>query len=278
MIQTSVIIWTAISAFICFALPIAGFIIMQVKKQKITRPFLVGALAFFISQIVIRIPILTMVLPYMMWFIKLSMNSWLYGLFLGLTAGLFEEGARLIFIKLLCKRNRRYVDGIAFGLGHGGIEAIILVGVNLISMLVYFIAINSGTFDSLMARLDPAYVTAIYDQCIGLTAFDAALTGIERIMAVGAHIGMTVIILTGIKKNRSFLYLIIAILVHTALDAPILILPKVFGVGTLGVEIYIALFTAGLIIYTIKAKKKFSDIDQTLSEDKGQEEHSIEEA
>jgi uncharacterized membrane protein YhfC len=145
-------------------------------------------------------------------------------------------------------------------------------------MLVYFIAINSGTFDSLMARLDPAYVTAIYDQCIGLTAFDAALTGIERIMAVGAHIGMTVIILTGIKKNRSFLYLIIAILVHTALDAPIVILPKVFGVGTLGVEIYIALFTAGLIIYTIKAKKKFSDIDQTLSEDKGQEEHSIEEA
>jgi len=198
----------------------------------------------------------------MMWYNKLSLNPWLYGLFLGFTAGLFEETARLFFIKVLCRKNRRYIDGIAFGLGHGGIEAILLVGINAVTMLVYFIAINNGTFDSITTGLDPSYASAIYQKFTGITALQAALMGVERLIAIAAHIGFTMIVLTGIIKNSSVKYLIIAILGHTILDAPIIILPQVFGVGEMGMEIYLALCAAALVFYTIKARKNFIELDQ----------------
>ncbi|HHW31133.1 MAG TPA: YhfC family intramembrane metalloprotease [Clostridiaceae bacterium] len=262
MIKTSVIIWTVISTIICFGIPIGGFLLIQSRKQMVTRPFLAGALTFFLSQVVVRIPIFTLILPYMMWYNQLSLNPWLYGLFLGFTAGLFEEAARLFFLKVLCRKNRRYIDGIAFGLGHGGIEAILLVGINAITMLIYFFAINNGTFDSLTAGLDPSYASAIYQQYTGITALQAALMGVERIIAIIAHIGFSMIILTGIRKKRSFKYLVIAILGHTLLDAPIIILPQVFGVGEIGLEIYLALCAAVLMFYTIKVKEKYIDHDQ----------------
>src|SRR5665648_397773 len=47
---------------------------------------------------------------------------------LGLTAGLCEELARALGYYLL-KSSRKFADGVMLGLGHGGIEAMILIGI-----------------------------------------------------------------------------------------------------------------------------------------------------
>lgn len=46
---------------------------------------------------------------------------------LSLTAGPFEETGRLLIMSHLLRRPR-FADGVAFGLGHGGLEAAALVG------------------------------------------------------------------------------------------------------------------------------------------------------
>ena len=66
----------------------------------------------------------------------MSHNPWLYGLFMGGTAAIAEEFGRYIAVRFLLKKNRRYADGIAYGLGHGGIEAMLLIGVNNIANLI----------------------------------------------------------------------------------------------------------------------------------------------
>lgn len=81
---------------ICFGIPFGGMIIIGRKQKGVWKFFLAGLVAFTVSQICIRIPVLNLVLPHFAWFKAMQENAWLYGLFLGLTAGLFEEGARWI--------------------------------------------------------------------------------------------------------------------------------------------------------------------------------------
>lgn len=262
MIQTAAIAACIISLVICFALPIGSLVVMSMKKQRIVRSYLVGALAFFLSQMVTRIPLITWVLPNMNWFIRLSLDPVANGLFLGFTAGLFEEVGRFILIRLFLKKNRRYIDGIAFGFGHGGIEAILITGLSLINLLVIFIAINSGTFEQLMGTASAETASAVYAQCLAITPLNMLLGGIERILAVGLHIGLTMIVLTGIKKAKPVFYLAAAILIHTIVDATVVILPALTGINAIGLELVVAVFSALLILYTVQVQKTYHRLDE----------------
>ncbi len=261
MIRTSVIVACAISLVICFVLPIGSLLIMSGKKHRIVRAFFVGALAFVLSQVVTRIPLITFVLPTMNWYIRLSLDPVAYGLFLGFTAGLFEEIGRFLLIGLLMKNNRRYVDGLAFGFGHGGIEAILITGVSLINLLVLFISINSGTFDALMANTNTTTANAVYQQCLAVTPLNMALAGIERILAVGLHIGLTMIVMTGIKVGKPWRFLAAAILIHMLVDAAAVILPALTSIITIGLELAVAAFTVPLIAYTVFVKRTYDQLD-----------------
>lgn len=55
-----------------------------------------------------------------------------------LTSGIFEEGARWIVMRYWAKGVRTWPTGVAFGLGHGGIEALLLIGMNAINGVVLF--------------------------------------------------------------------------------------------------------------------------------------------
>lgn len=224
---------------VCFVLPIAGLIYLMIRKKGTGKAFIFGVLAFVISQLVIRIPILTLVLPQYVWFTILTMQPWNYGLFLGLTAGVMEEGARWIAIRFFLKERTDIEHGLAFGLGHGGIEAMILVGLNLVASLVMVI-VGQGA-------LLPA------------TPFMAFLAGYERLFTIGFHVGASLLVMYGIREGKAFRYLIAAIVLHTIMDAAIIILPAVYKVNSIGIEIYgtiVALITlaAGIYFYCRKNK------------------------
>lgn len=256
MISVSVIAALILSIIVCFGVPIGGLILLQKKAKKAIKPFLLGAATFLIAQVLLRIPILTYVLPNMTWFtIMQSTNVYLYSLFLGITAGLFEEVGRFITISLFMKKRQRYEDGLSFGLGHGGIEAMLLVGVNLISMLVFVIMINTNTFHT---NMEAANGTAdiIYKQCISLTAGTVLIGMVERISAMTFHVGATMMILAGFRKNQKLRFLLAAVLLHAALDASVGILPAAFGVSAIGLEIVVGVFALVMLLYTIWSRKK----------------------
>ncbi|MEG1311013.1 MAG: YhfC family glutamic-type intramembrane protease [Romboutsia sp.] len=256
MIESSVIVSLAVSTLICFLIPIISFIYFAKKHKKVPKSFLVGMLIFFVSQMLIRIPILIYILPNMMWFIKMQTNPYIYGIFLGLTAGIFEEVGRYVAFKYLLKNNREFDDGISYGFGHGGIEAILLTGVSCLSTLIICIIINNGTININSSGA----LSSLYNQCISLTPGLALISGIERISAMAIHIGLSMIVLYGVR-NRKMIYLFIAILVHTLINAPLVIFPQVFGVGIVGVEIYVficGLVLAGFSIYSKKLYQKDS--------------------
>ncbi len=246
-----------VSIAICFLLPIVSLLIMQGRKWKIAPAFFVGALAFFVSQVLIRIPLLSIFgqTPFMQ---QLSQNIVLYGLFLGITAGLFEECARFLFCKLMLKKHRRYVDAIAFGFGHGGIEAILLVGITLISSLVLYIAMNNGT---LVAMVGEEVAATVVAQFSTLTPLTSVLGGVERILAVMLHIGFSAMIFTGFVRNQPGKYLLLAILAHAFVDAFVVIVPSFISMSPVVLEGIVFVFAALGLLYALQAKKNFPVVE-----------------
>lgn len=255
MVQPSVIAGLGFSIAICFLIFVGVLIYLLIKDKNLLKSFFIGALIFFVSQLLIRIPILNNVLSSQMWFNKMSMNPWIYGIFLALTAGIVEEVGRYIAFKYILKNNHKWSDGISYGLGHGGIEALLMTGFSCVSLLIGCIMINNGAFDSLMNSEGANF---IYNQCISLTSTTTFIAGFERLCAISIHIGLSMIVLYGIR-NKKIIYIFISILIHTLVNAPIVIFPQVFNIGLVGIELYVfiwAVILGGFAFYSKRLYKK----------------------
>lgn len=255
MIENSVIVGLCFSTIVTLIAPIVIFIYCIFSKKKILKSFVVGILVFFISQIILRIPIISYILPNQIWYMKLSLNPYLYGIFLGLTAGIFEEVGRYIGFKYFLKNNYRYIDGLYFGFGHWGIEALLLVGINAVIFLFGFIAIKSGVDYNSSSLL-----SLLFSQSSSLTTMNSFIMGVERLLTMSVHISLTMIVLYGIKTNK-IRYLFIAILLHGLVDAGVVILPQRFNVSILGMEIYLLILSLIFLYFIFRFKEVFAKLD-----------------
>lgn len=213
--------------FITIIFPVTLFIYAIYKRLAI--PFILGAVSFFISQIVLRIPLLQFLHENSLSFTMLSVTQpVIYILIIGFSASLFEEIARFIMMTLLMKQ-RHWHAGFFFGAGHGGIEAIIFVGLQVVTTL----------FTS----------TAIYGNFF--------IGGIERFFAILLHISLSIIVLQSVAEKRYF-YLFFAILIHGIVDSIVgfvpMIIPAQFQL--LVIEGFLIFVSITVFIYTIYLKRK----------------------
>ncbi|GAB3807239.1 YhfC family glutamic-type intramembrane protease [Virgibacillus kimchii] len=215
--------------FISIGIPIFLFIYACVRKRYI--PFFLGVLAFLVSQVFIRIPILEYLQEHSTEYLMFrATQPVLYAILLALTAGIFEEIARFIMIRFFMKQ-RDWQSGFLFGAGHGGIEALLFVGINAFAMLF-----------SLTANV---YTAEFF------------LGGIERIFAMLLHIGLSIIVLQGVIQ-RKFLYVVLAILIHGSLNALVGILPLFMSPNSavITVQLSIAIIALAVFSYSLKIKRK----------------------
>lgn len=232
-----IIICLIIDILICFGIPLGYLIYIIVNKRQNIKFYFVGVCAFTISQVFLRLPILNKVLPNMTWFLTMeNFYPIIYCIFCGITAGLFEETARFIGFKAIIKGKDKidWSSGVAFGIGHGGIEAILITGFNCIAELIK--VINSNT-----------------DLSGSVTVINALMPGVERLLAMTVHVGLTLLVLYGIKV-KSKRYLVLAIFIHGVIDSFSGIIPAL-GFNIYLVEVWCAIWAIGLLIFAVKAKK-----------------------
>ncbi|MEG2054526.1 MAG: YhfC family glutamic-type intramembrane protease, partial [Oscillospiraceae bacterium] len=189
--------------FVALVLPLAAAVVLATRKKGYIKPFIFGVLTFVVFQVLTRIPILQMVLPKIFWYNVLTVSHpVLNGLFLAVTAAIFEEFGRYIVMKLFLKKRRRFYDAVSFGFGHGGIEAILFVGINTLATFLMY-----GT---LMASAENVF-----------------LSGVERLGTMVFHIFMSVLVMYSVSAKKP-IYLVFALLAHTAVD---FFLPQMMRAG-----------------------------------------------
>jgi len=255
MVNPGVITAFIVNIVICFGLPLGSILYVLIAKKRAFIPVLVGAAVFVVFQLITRIPLLQ-VLSAMPWYKDMAQRPWLYGIFLGFTAGLFEEGGRYLGYRTLLRNLSRWIDGFAFGVGHGGIEAITIVGLTNINNLFLALSINSGQFDQLAAQLPADVANQIVSQLTALQPLDAYLAGIERIFAFIIQIALSLLVLISVRERKLWIAGL-AVLAHTLVDAPVVILPGVFGANIYQIEMFVAAVAVLALVFIILSRQAF---------------------
>jgi len=190
-----------------------GLAIFMYRRYRISwLAVLVGALVFLVAQVLTRIPLLS-ALGQMPWYQQIAQNTFLVALFLSFTAGLFEEVGRWLGFRFLLKGRWETKNGIAYGIGHGGFEAIFLIGLSYINNLVISTLINSGQYETLIAPLAGAMADEIRNQLVNTPSVHFLVGGLERVMAIILHIALSLVVLNAVRQRRPILVLY-AILAH----------------------------------------------------------------
>ena len=224
MVSFATVLCCILTLFVSLVLPLAVLVFMMVKykKQGALSAWLLGAAGFFITQILIRLPILT-VLQSQSWFLAFSQNHlFLYAFSLAFTAGLFELAGRFAVAGLM-RKNLTFRRSLAAGLGHGGIEAMVLIGMTYVNNLIYIAMINSGAFDTVIAQtaamgVDTASLELIRNQLLGTSPALFLLSGLERLLAMTAHTAMSMLVCYGVASKKPLPCLLLCLGIHTLID------------------------------------------------------------
>jgi uncharacterized membrane protein YhfC len=178
--------------------------------------------------------------------------------FLGLSAGIFEEGARYLVLRWWAKEARSWRKGILFGAGHGGAEAIIL-GVLVIYGFLQFAALRNAdlakTFPTSQLDLAQRQVEAYWSA----TWYASLLGAIERFFTIPCQIAMAVMVMQ-VFTRKHIRWLFLAIAYHAMIDASAVVGIKYFG--AYWTEVGIAGFAtlSVILIFALRTPEPPADI------------------
>lgn len=248
MVTIPTIIACAIALVCCLILPPVLCVVFawKHKQQRLIAAWILGAAGFFVTQILIRVPILYW-LQGQSWFLTFSLNHlFLYAFVLAFTAGLFELAGRFGVAKLM--KNVSFNRSLAAGLGHGGIEAMVIAGSAYINNIAYSVMINAGIFDTVLAEaaamgVDVSQLYLIRDTLLTASPALYLLGGYERILAMTCHAAMTMIVCYSMHRGKAIRGALICLGIHTLLDLTA-------GISLLSGTV-LSQTTAYVIIYTI---------------------------
>lgn len=214
---------------ISIGIPVTVLIYAIIQRQ--IRPFILGVFAFIGSQVLFRIPILQLLEAHSVTYTMFqAMKPVMFAIVLGLSAGVVEESARFMMMRYLMPK-RSWQSGLLFGAGHGGIEAILFVGFSAIVVL--------------------------FSTSVTMYGNQFYIGGTERLFAMLFHIGLSLLVLRSVME-RHYLLLIVAILLHGAVNSLVGIVPLYFSSTSslIVIELSLVIVSISLFVYSVYLKRK----------------------
>ena len=251
-----------------FLLNVLGMILLPILLAfYLTRKFnlpwklvLAGAVTFVASQ-VLHIPLvygLTALFNNGVLSIPEAWTAVFNAVVLGLLAGIFEETARWILFKFSLKNVKTWAEGILVGVGHGGVEALLLGVIGLVSV-VSMIAMRNADLSAFGAppeqmelarqQVEEFWSTPVYMAFLGF---------LERVFAISLHLSLSVMVLYSVVFRKP-VWFWIALLWHAFVDAlAVYFLPII---GALGIEAVIGVCAIISLAILFWLRSKFISVE-----------------
>ena len=209
----------AVSVVLSVGTPIALFFVVRKRYGKGILPVLVGGAGFILFAMVLEQLLHAVVLrPGADGAAALTQRPFLYMLYGALAAGVFEETARFVSFHILKKRYEGFGTALKHGIGHGGVEAVLLGGISLVSGIVLSAMLNTMGAEGVSALGAP-----VLEQVQAIAATSPAMlliSGAERLMALGIQISLSVVVYYSVYQPRKVWLFPLAILLHALVDCP----------------------------------------------------------
>lgn len=256
MVNELSIFFIGLSAVLSLGVPVTCLIYFRRKRKIFWKPVLFGILVFVVMVLILEGLLNSYILQLnpvtSNWF---SDHPYMFAVYGGLAAGVFEEGGRFLAYSYLLKKYREWKDGLAYGIGHGGIEAVIIGTLGSVQTLVFALLINSGDFETLLGTGNGA-ISGLKDQLVNTSSFVFALSGFERIFAFVLQIALSLLVLYAVRHKR-MIFLLYAVLIHTGVNF-VAGLSQAFGLNIFLVEGFLCIVAILALVFIIKSKTWFS--------------------
>jgi len=252
-----------LNAGLMIGIPIVAAILIYKRGKSGFRPIWIGAVVFILSQVG-HIPFNQfLMLPGLKALgIEVAaqggISLWVLGAAAGLSAGVFEEVARYLALKFWLKKDANTLLPIKYGIGHGGVEALLL---GLLALFAFIQVLALGG-DGLEALLPADQVDLARSQIEAYWAVpwqQSLLGAVERISAMAFHIGASILVYKSVR-TKNLLYLVIAVVGHAVLDAFAVIGVKQLNLFVL--EGVLFLFAAGWLYWAWRIRE--IDLEEDL--------------
>lgn len=246
----------AVTVILAAGVPVGCFIYFYKKMRISWKPVLIGALVFAFFAL-----LLEQLLHHFMFQVNAQTAAWLknpywYAVYGSLAAGLFEEIGRYIGFRYVLHGYREWKDGLAYGIGHGGIEALLLGALTAINNLILSFLINSGGTMSEGGEAADAWMAA-KEQLVNTPAYLFSMGGVERVFAFILHLALSLLVLYAVR-NRKAIFLFVAILVHAGVNFITILLAEVLQFNILAVEGFLLIIAILSVGFIVKSKALFS--------------------
>lgn len=246
-----------VSLLIAVGVPILLCIVIRKKYKAKISSFFIGCGTFVFFAMILE-QFLHMVVLRGLGDISSAImeNIWLYALYGGLAAGIFEETGRFVVMKYMMKKSLSRENALMYGAGHGGVEAILIVGVTYVSNLILSVMINAGSMDAmftgelggqLLTTLTPLATTPTYHFLVG---------GIERLLAMTLHIALSILVYYAVSAGKT-VYYIMAIAIHALTNFTVVVIASYTGI--LVSELVCALCVGGAVLLALRVWRKSTD-------------------
>ena len=260
MVPVSSLILMAVNALLGFAVPVCLTIYLVRKHHAKPSTILIGAGTFIVFALVLESLMHQLVLkgPHGA---AIMDNTFLFAVYGGLAAGVFEETGRFLSMKFLMKKEPSTpLPGVAYGIGHGGAEMIIIFGITMIGNLSLSALINSGQADAIFSKAPEEAAGQLQAQLDQLQALGAGtlLIGLwERFSALILHVGLSMLVWVAVRKGGKWLWLFpAAIALHALVDAGAVLLQKSAGMVPLELIVTAEAVAVAAIGYMVAKKLK----------------------
>ena len=182
-------------------------------------------------------------------------------IFLGLSAGLFEELFRYGMFRWWAKDARSWQKGVLAGAGHGGVEAIIL------GILVLYSFMQLAAYRNVdLATIVPAAQLEVAQGQIttywSATWYASLLGALERFFTIPVQIAFSVIVMQTFTRKQWF-WVWLAVLYHALIDASVVYLLQ--PLGMYGVEALAGGFAVLSVIIIFSLRQPEPDNPQPVS-------------
>lgn len=230
-----------------FALPAVALIFWKKKTGAPFWYFIAGAICFVLFSNVLEsalhFAVLVLDTPVSR---AISSSAVLYTLYGALAAGIFEETARLFGFKVMLKGKSDRACPVAYGIGHGGIEVILVLAVSYVVFLLIKLGFPMG---------DEAATAAMREVVDGLSTSTIALAMFERIPTMLIHIGLSMIVFVAVRQKGKIWLYFLAIVLHALVDVPAALFQFGAAIPLWVVEVSASVFAVLIIL----AGKKILD-------------------
>jgi len=245
------------TGLLAITIPVVLIVAWKMYTKRSLVPFWVGVMVFIaFSRMLEMIPHSLFLLSSNPVSKAINGNVVLYVIYAATVAALFEETGRYLAFRFVLTKHPNKETAVTYGIGHGGIECILVLGVTYIQYYAYGQLINNGSMDKMLsAYKDSSQSVDALNQLItnikGVTQMTCYMADLERISAMMVQVALSILVFQAVYvAGKKYMYWV-AVALHFLMDVPAALYQKCV-LKLLPTEIILFVYAALVLAFGVK--------------------------